>query len=230
VQEVLVLARRAGIIPEHWVADARAPDALAPYADESADEVADGIASQIEHAQQLFALDRQRYQPVYIEVVCEAEDLQPRLYRIAEDYGVPVYSGAGFDGLKGKRAFAERASEREVPTVVLHVGDLDLHGKNIFRAGAEDAIAWANDPDALRFERLALTVEQAEEHDLLDADGKAEVDGLPVPVLDKLLINTIEDLQDPAGRERLLAEEAAERERLPEAIQEALARLNGGRT
>ena len=54
-------------------------------------------------------------------------------------YGVPVYSGAGFDGLKGKRAFADRALERDVPTIVLHVGDRDKHGENIFRAAAEDA-------------------------------------------------------------------------------------------
>ena len=32
--------------------------------------------------------------------------------------------------------------------------------------------------------RLGLTLRQAQEHDLLDADGKAELDGLPVPALE----------------------------------------------
>jgi hypothetical protein len=159
-------------------------------------------------------------------VLCEAEELQPRLYRIAHEYGVKVYSGAGFDGLKGKRAFAERAMEREVPTVVLDVGDRDNHGENIFNAAAEDAVAWAGDiGDQLSFRRIALTQAQAEEHDLLDAGGKAEVDALPVPVLDRLLIGAIEDLQISAGREELLERENSERERIPDAVRAALARL-----
>ena len=56
---------------------------------------------------------------------------------------MPVYSGAGFDGIKGKRAFAERAVAREVPTFVLNAGDFDRHGQNIYVAAAEDAVAWA---------------------------------------------------------------------------------------
>src|SRR5262249_34375207 len=158
---------------------------------------------------------------LYIEVLCEAEDLQPRLDRIARDYGVKVYSGAGFDGLKGKRAFAERAVERDVPTVVLDVGDRDKSGEDIYIAAAEDAAEWADDgqvyligadlpagrelPALLNFYRLALTTEQAEAHDLLDADGKAEADAVPVPILDGCLREAIEHLQDPASRERMRA-------------------------
>ena len=65
--------------------------------------------------------------------------------------------------------------------------------------------------------RLALTTTQADDLDLLDADGKAEVDGVPVPVMDRWLTDAIEALQDPACREQLLVEEEAERERLPDA-------------
>jgi hypothetical protein len=253
VQEVLVLARRAGIIPERWVADARAPDASVPYFDKSAQEVAESIARQVAYVEESFELDPQRFQPIYIECLCEAEDLIPRLARVAGGEGVPVYSGAGFDGLKGKRAFAQRAMKRDVPTVVLHVGDYDEHGENIFRAAAEDAVAWAGGRGRvfpveasaeqvaawvhkellpaeasgfLVFTRLALTAEQAEEHDLLDADGKAEVEGLPVPVMDTLLTDAIEELQDPAGREELEAEQERERERLPDAIRKQLDKLS----
>ena len=63
--------------------------------------------------------------------------------------------------------------------------------------------------------RLAPT-DQAEDLELLDADGKAEADAIPVPEMDRLLTDAIETLQDPACRERLLAEERDERERLPE--------------
>lgn len=230
VQEVLALARRAGIVPERWVADTRAPDALGGGGyDESAEDYVNYATREV--ARYLrgegFELDPQRGQPVYIEVLCEASDLQPRLARVAEDYGVLVYSGAGFDGIKGKRAFAERALEREVATVVLNVGDRDRHGENIFRAAAEDAEAWTEEPGRLRFERIAVTTEQAEEHDLLDADGKAEVDGLPVPVMDRILSEAIERHQDPACRERMREDEQREREGLAEAVRAALDE-NGG--
>jgi hypothetical protein len=75
---------------------------------------------------------------------------------------------------------------------------------------------------ALVFYRLALTEGQAIDHALLDADGKAEVDGLPVPVLDALLVEAIEALHDPAHREALPGKERAERERLPDALLAAL--------
>jgi hypothetical protein len=114
---------------------------------------------------------------------------------------VPVYPSAGFDGIKGKREFADRALGRDVPTVVLHVGDRDDHGDRINVAAAEDAIAWAGNGEVvdvqapgtpglltdparqagrrgpgLRFVRLALTTTQADDLGLLDADGKAEAD------------------------------------------------------
>lgn len=239
VQEVLALARRAGIIREEWVADQRAPDPEVPAFDLGADEVAEDIAAQVTNAQKWFRLDHQRHQPVFIEVLCEPADLVGRLARIAADYGVPVYSGAGFDGLKGKRAFADRSRERHVPTIVLHVGDRDKHGEDMYVAAAEDAIAWLGCGDlwplddlaeideqwagpALVFVRLALTEEQAEWLDLLDLDGKAEADSIPVPVMDRLLTDAIETLQDPPCREQLEDEEGEERKRLPHAIRHAI--------
>ena len=74
----------------------------------------------------------------------------------------------------------------------------------------------------LVFARIALTEEEAREHNLLDADGKAELDGLPVPVLDALLLDAIDALHDPACRERALAQEETERGRLAPTIRAAL--------
>ena len=203
------------------MADQRAPDPMVPLTFHGAEDFADNV---VRWAQD-FALDGQRGQPVYIEVLCEAGDLQPRLARIASAYGVPVYSGAGFDGIKAKRALGRRAMSRDVSTVILHVGDRDDHGENIYRAAGEDAVAWAegggyvlpvgfdlaaiinrvNDEggegEALIFYRLALTTGQAEELELLDADGQAEVDGVRVRTMDGWLTDAIEGLQDPACRE-----------------------------
>ena len=85
MQEVLVLARRAGKIPEYWVADRRAPVPDVPYFDESAEDVADGIAYSIREAAENFRLDRQLHQPCFVEVLCEAEDLIPRIARVVGD-------------------------------------------------------------------------------------------------------------------------------------------------
>jgi hypothetical protein len=257
VQEVLLLARRAGIIPEKWVADTRAPEGIGSGYDDDPQAEAEWVVGRLDGAAENFTLDPQLFQPVYIEVLVEAEDLQPRLARIADPYGVTVYSGAGFDGLKGKRAFAERALEREVPTVVLDVGDRDQRGEEAYVACAEDSVAWAKSDggdgevvpigddledleatveaeayaggSSLIFYRLALTTEQAEELEVLDADGKAEADAIPVQTLDEWLVAAIERLQDPAQRERMQQEQDRARARVQEAIDDLLRkRLEGG--
>lgn len=231
VQEVLVMARRAGIIPEAWVADTRAPAPIRPSYETSAADTADTIAYWAENSVASFHLDPQEGQPQYVELLCEAEDLAPRIARIAGGYGVPVYSGGGFDGLKGKRASADRAIRRDVPTIVLHIGDRDPHGEMIFAAVREDVGAWALDrgvdESGLEFRRLAVTEEQADEYDLLDADGKAEADSLPVQVLDQIVTDALDELREPDAFADLLAEEARQKGLLPTAIREALAGVLG---
>jgi hypothetical protein len=239
VQEVLVMARRAGIIPEEWVADTRAPEPIRQSYWESAGYLASTIAGWAENASRSFRLDPQTHQPRYVELWCEAADLAPRVERIARPFGVPVYSGAGFDGLKGKRDVADRANDRELPTLILHIGDRDPHGELIFGALEEDVQAWAADrarwdseavelmdaagvSEWLTFERLALTYDQAAQHGLLDADGKAEADSLPVQVLDDIVTTRLNGLLDDDARDRWLADEAELREELPTLVRQAL--------
>jgi hypothetical protein len=241
VQDLLGLMRRAGIMKEYLVADGRAPSPSVPLFDEDADEVADYLGRQVTSA--TVDLDPQEFQPVYVEVLCEAADLVPRLARIAHPFGVPVYSGGGQGGLKGKRSMGERAMGRDTPTVVLGVADRDKSGDDIYTAAAEDSVAWAGrgyvcgaqvaaTPEMCRrlrdlltgkksqitFMRLALTPVQADGLDLLDADGKAEADSVPVPIMDRWLTEAIEALTDPARREEQEQAQESERERLPEAI------------
>jgi len=216
VQEMLANLRRAGIVPERWIEDTRAPDPNVPYYnEETAETEAEYLADQVR--QPRITYSPQRGQAVFLELVVEAAGLMGRCTRIAGGYGVPVYSGGGFDGLKGKRAFAERAADRDVRTVVLRISDFDPHGLMIAETSAADSIAWAVnhhglDEDWLEFERIGLTEEQAEVAGLLDEEGKAEADGLPVPVMDQLIIDAITAYQDPdiaAANEREAAEESA---------------------
>jgi hypothetical protein len=128
--------------------------------------------------------------------------------------------------LKGRRHLAHRALARDVPTRVGVITDLDRDGLHIFQSAAEDAAAWAaadGAPDGwLAFERLAVTADQARARDVLDPDGTAEADALPVPVLDAIMVDWLNRVLLPAGRERLAAEQEAERRRLPDATLAAL--------
>jgi hypothetical protein len=227
VTEYLIKARRAGIVPERWIEDGRAPEPSVPWYDDStAEEIADRLVSEIRDP--YVSYSPQRGQPVHLEVLTEAAGLIGRTARIAGQYGVPVYSGGGYDGLKAKRALGERAAGRDVPTVVLRISDYDRHGLIIATAGMEDSIAWAGhfgaDDGWLTVERVALTEAQAREHDLLDGDGKAEADGLPVPVMDGILRDTIERHQDPAVREQNERDAETERARIGPLVIDALNR------
>lgn len=223
VQQVMLKLRRAFTLREDWVADTRAPDPIRPDGWQSAEQFADSVLSWAEDFQLLVQVN----QPIYLEVQCEAEGLAPRLARIAGEMGVPVYPGGGFDGLKGKIAFGRRAANRDVPTVVLCVSDYDEFGQNIFTAASEDAIAWARHYGAkdgwLTFERIALTEDQATEFGLLDEDSKAEVDGVPVPEMDRILREAIEQYQDASCKASLAELEEAEREAIPEILSRRLA-------
>jgi hypothetical protein len=229
VAEVLAMARRAGKVNENWVEDTRAPSPSIPKFDDwdrGAEGVADDLVGQITNPSVRYS--PQDNQPVFIELLVEAEGLIGRCERIAAPYGVPVYSGAGFGGLKGNWLMADRAAEREVPTIVLQISDYDTRGLEIAQAAEEDVIAWSEnhygkEPGWVQFQRIALTEQQAEEHDLLDADGKAEVEGLPVPILDAILTDAIQSYLDPyiarANKER--AEE--DTKRVTDLVREKLA-------
>jgi hypothetical protein len=231
VQELVADARRAGKLREEWVADDRAPEPLLPdLGPQSAQGWADTFGAWLADAH--VTLDRQRGQDRFIESWCEAGALIPRLGRIARDeFHVPVYSGGGYDGLKGKRRAAQRIARRarrDISTVVLLIGDYDDHGRTIRDVYEEDVGAWVTaqhgcDLDVVEFVTVAITdADQAREYDLLDADGKAEADGIPVAVMDDLLRAAIRSAQDPVRRERNAADEAAENERLRDLIERAV--------
>lgn len=226
VQEVLVMARRAGLIRESWVADTRAPSPIIERFDDSALDEAANIGSWVKNAASYFHMDPQMFQQQYVELWCEAEDLAPRVARVSAAYGVPVYSGGGFDGLKGKRAVPGRARRRDVPTLILHIGDRDPHGEMIYNAVKEDALAWGVDAGLydgdLTFERLALTMDQAEDLGLLDADGKAEADSIPVQVLDGIITDRLDELRDDDALERMRAREREQKRALPAAVRAAV--------
>ena len=86
--------------------------------------------------------DKQAAQPYYIELYCEAAGMIPQVARGVKQFSIPVYSGGGFDSTTARWEVAQRVVERNVPTVLLHLGDRDNYGDSIVTAWAEDIVAY----------------------------------------------------------------------------------------
>lgn len=118
-------------------------------------------------------LDRMIGQPRRLVIWCEAAGMIPQMRTVANPYGIQACCSGGFDKVTGKHLTGEQFG-RFGPVTVLHIGDHDPAGVQIFETLASDVIAFAehyselyNDtPADIEFVRLAVTPEQAAEHDL----------------------------------------------------------------
>lgn len=197
-------------LAEDLVSDVRAPDPIVPSEYETIDDFVD---HEMDHIDRYFHYPRQEGQERYVELVSEAADFMDSVAGIAMRYGVTTHSGAGFGGDKGKHLIADRARERDVPTTVLTITDFDKSGEDIHTAASEDALAWYEDDggnpklpegEGLEFHRIALTEEQATAYGLLDANGKAEAEGIPEEDLEQILTDAMEEyLPDDDAREEV---------------------------
>ena len=68
--------------------------------------------------------------------------MKPQLQRCGDPYEVQTIAGGGFDSLNAKYAMAELIVAAGWPVEVLHVGDYDREGRDIFTALSEDVMAF----------------------------------------------------------------------------------------
>jgi hypothetical protein len=176
--------------------------------------------------------DRQSGQPCYIELWSEAQGMMPQLERVADPYSVPVYSCGGFASLSAVRQIAQRACDRDGPTVVLHVGDRDPSGESIFSAMAEDAAAFVRADRTLATQRIeavrvALTAGQVSDCHLPTAPAKrsdsrsrswvggtCQLEALPPDVLATIVSDTIASHMSAQQLVAVVATEQEERAQL----------------
>jgi hypothetical protein len=121
--EHLVRARRARLIPFDWLRD----DGVTVMQHRWFDGPAD-FWDHVGHQARRYQRDKQTGQPVYVEPWTEAAGMMPQLALVAEHFSVPVFSCGGFASLPAVRQIVDRAYARNVPTVLLHVGDFDPSG------------------------------------------------------------------------------------------------------
>ena len=81
--------------------------------------------------------------------------------RVADPFGIGVYSSGGFDSLTDKHRIGRDWSE---PITVLHLGDHDPSGVHCFFALDEDVVAFAEHYGGdIEFMRLAVKEAQAQQ-------------------------------------------------------------------
>jgi hypothetical protein len=171
--EHLVRARRASLIPFDAIRD----DGVVTYSTawhDGPEAFWDDTGERIRG----YRRDRQAGQRQRIELWCESAGMAPQLSRVADEYSVPVFTCGGFSSLTAVRQIAERAVARDVPTVLLHVGDLDPSGEAIFEAMVADAAAFVEADRVIQLQgvegvRVALTTEQVAGRNLPTAPPKA---------------------------------------------------------
>ena len=228
--EVLGMARRSGRIPWEAVRD-DTEISTEPAAYASSEDFHEALLA----AAGDFRLDRQAGQPVRLETWSETAGMVPQLAAVAGPFGVPVYSGSGFNGLLAKRGAALRAAasgHREVRIFV--VSDWDPSGVHLFSALAQDVTAFAavDAPDTrIVFERLAVTEQQIADHQQPTAATKAtdhrsfagtsttQAEALPPDVLASVLRAAIGAHRDLDVLAALLEREAEQRTALLRQIQ-----------
>lgn len=222
--EYMNRARRAGMIPFSTIRDDEevVAEALHFASREDFIRVAKELAAD-------YRMDRQHGQGQYIELWCEAKGMVPQLARVAGEYGVTVRSSSGFNSLTVLHDAASRVLEREVQTVILHVGDHDPSGRSIFDRIEGDVRQLAFDladrdgypgrPD-IEFERVAVTPAQIARYQLPGAPPKAkdkrgvwdgdtvQAEALPPDTLAVIVESAIEAMFDDEALDSVKQQEA----------------------
>lgn len=170
--EKLVRARRARLIPFESIRD----DGVVTIPTETYGSIYD-FHDVTARRIKFYRRNRQKGQPVRLELWAEAAGMLGQLDQVAAEYGVETYSASGFGSLTANYEIARRTLAQTVPTVLLHVGDFDPSGVSIFEAASEDAARFVKADRVLanleiRPVRVALTAEQVESYNLPTAPPK----------------------------------------------------------
>jgi hypothetical protein len=114
-------------------------------------------------------------QPSRVVVFTEGAGAVRQFYEVAKDYTIPVYSPGGWDSINLKYETARDALEEYEATgrqtVILHAGDFDPDGVDLFRVFGEDVHAFVENLDSgvsgaavIAFKRVMLLPEQIAEN------------------------------------------------------------------
>jgi hypothetical protein len=231
IGEYLVRGRRAGLFPWEAIGDGRTESKVPAVCDDP-----EAFFAEMRQSASVYQLDRQDGQDVYIEVVVEAAGAVEQVYRTTSQYGVPVYSGSGFVPVTALRQVVLRAEDRDVPTIVLILGDYDPAGRYIRERVVSDIAAFADEHDVdIEVETIALTESQIDALDLIRApmdakkrkkyphwphDWTVELEAVTPADLAAIVADAIEVRTDADTRQAVIEREADERADLMRQLEE----------
>jgi hypothetical protein len=187
LRRVIVALREDGTIPWDWLVDhTRSVFAVRTW---------DGIEGLLTDSATLYRRDLMRQQDVAIQLWAESDSIGSVITQVADRYTIPTFIGRGYSArgyLWSAARDAVAAHEAGKTVVILHVGDFDPSGVDIFRDVEETLRIYATAvlvgrPASyvrqlenrdhwthwLEFERLALTQEQVDEYGLPSRPPKA---------------------------------------------------------
>jgi hypothetical protein len=190
-----------------------------------------------------FNFNRMDFQPVRVEIFCEAAGMVPLLANAVADYGVDVHSGGGFNSLTTVRRTAHRitSDEKQRKSIIINFGDYDPSGESIFDSFRQDveAFVWQTSEEAeVRFDRVALTEDQVDSMGIPTAPPKssdsrsknwigdtAQLEAIPPDQLAALAVKSVEAELDLDVLDDVKAREAKISERLVTEVEAMLAEL-----
>jgi hypothetical protein len=184
-----------------------------------------GVEEALEATKRHYRRDYWRELDDYVEVWLEKDALAGVLYRVTDEWGVPLMVTRGFASLSYVHNAAETIDRVGKPTYIYYFGDYDPSGVEIDR-NLERRLREFAPHSEIHFERVAVRREQIEEYELptrptkrganhgrgLHEGESVEVDALPPATLLDLVRGAIERHVDPARVAVLEAAEASERE------------------
>lgn len=166
LSEKITLARRARLIPFDSIRD----DGVVTTGQRWHDGI-EGFWDEVGSRARHYSRDRQVGQSVRMELWTESAGMMPQLDTVASVFSIPVYSAGGQPSVTANEQVARRVLEKNVPTVLLHLGDFDPSGESIFRSMSEDIRAFVRADRVIHTldlipVRVALTAEQVEDYNL----------------------------------------------------------------
>jgi hypothetical protein len=216
---LLTRMRLEGSLPWHWITDGtRWMHKTARYG---------SVEEALDATRRHYRRDYWRDLDEYVEVWLEKDALAGVLFRVTDEWGVPLMVTRGFASLSYIHNAAKEIERIGKPTSIYYFGDYDPSGVEIDRNLERRLREFAPGSD-IHFARVAVRREQIEEYELptrptktgtnhgrgLHSGDSVEVDAIPPAVLLGLVRRAIEQHVDPTRVATLEAAEASERELL----------------
>lgn len=180
----------------------------------------------IKYHAESYSRDKQQRQTYRVIVLVEAAGMVPQIERIANDFGITVYSSSGFDSVTAKYKLSQAIESENRQTVVLHIGDYDPSGQCIADSAEDDIRAFLDDSRKMIFKRILITPEQIADFNLPTAPAKktdrrgngiietCQAEALAPDVLARIVRSAIEEYIDFDVYNHDLQQEQAEKNHL----------------